>query len=54
MYIERYEAPRLVLITNKVAAANLRFGDGVAREVGMDFKNMQARKVDISLDLCAV
>ena len=29
----------------QVAAANLRFGEGVTREVGMDFKNMGARKV---------
>ena len=29
----------------QVAAANLRFGEGVTREVGMDFKNMNARKV---------
>lgn len=28
-----------------MAAANLRFGEGVTREVGMDFKNMGARKV---------
>lgn len=29
----------------QVAASNLRFGEGVTREVGMDFKNMRARKV---------
>lgn len=29
----------------EVAAANLRFGEGVTREVGMDLKNMGARKV---------
>ena len=29
----------------QVAAANLRFGDGVTAEVGMDLKNMKARKV---------
>jgi hydroxyacid-oxoacid transhydrogenase len=29
----------------QVAASNLRFGEGVTREVGMDFKNMKARKV---------
>jgi hypothetical protein len=29
----------------QVAAANLRFGDGATREVGMDFKNMNAKKV---------
>ena len=29
----------------QVAAAHLRFGEGVTREVGMDFKNMKARKV---------
>ncbi|CAG7848824.1 Hydroxyacid-oxoacid transhydrogenase, mitochondrial Short=HOT; AltName: Full=Alcohol dehydrogenase iron-containing protein 1; Short=ADHFe1; Flags: Precursor [Serendipita indica DSM 11827] len=34
----------------EVAAANLRFGDGVAREVGMDFKNMKARKVGLFTD----
>ncbi|PPR06973.1 hypothetical protein CVT26_004293 [Gymnopilus dilepis] len=28
-----------------VAASNLRFGDGVTAEVGMDLKNMNARKV---------
>ncbi|KIM25870.1 hypothetical protein M408DRAFT_330877 [Serendipita vermifera MAFF 305830] len=34
----------------EIAAANLRFGDGVAREVGMDFKNMKARKVGLFTD----
>lgn len=34
----------------EIAAANLRFGDGVAREVGMDFKNMKAKKVGIFTD----
>lgn len=37
-----------VLITSEwvqVAASNLRFGDGVTAEVGMDLKNMKARKV---------
>lgn len=29
----------------EVAAANLRFGEGVTREVGMDLKNMRATKV---------
>jgi hydroxyacid-oxoacid transhydrogenase len=29
----------------QVAASNLRFGSGVTAEVGMDFKNMKARKV---------
>lgn len=29
----------------EVAASNLRFGQGVAREVGMDFENMKAQKV---------
>lgn len=29
----------------EVAASNLRFGDGVTAEVGMDLKNMKARKV---------
>ena len=29
----------------QVAASNLRFGDGVTAEVGMDLKNMNARKV---------
>ena len=28
----------------QIAAANRRFGEGVTREVGMDFKNMKARK----------
>ncbi|KAI0036725.1 iron-containing alcohol dehydrogenase 1 [Vararia minispora EC-137] len=34
----------------EVAASNLRFGDGVTREVGMDFKNMKARKVGVFTD----
>ncbi|KAG9016146.1 hypothetical protein FRB93_011620 [Tulasnella sp. JGI-2019a] len=34
----------------EVAAANLRFGEGVTREVGMDFKNMKARKVGVFTD----
>lgn len=29
----------------EVAASNLRFGQGVVREVGMDFANMKATKV---------
>jgi hypothetical protein len=29
----------------EVAASNLRFGQGVVREVGMDFANMKAKKV---------
>lgn len=31
----------------QVAASNLRFGDGVSREVGMDLKNMKATKVRV-------
>ncbi|KAH8106149.1 alcohol dehydrogenase [Cristinia sonorae] len=34
----------------EVAAANLRFGEGVTREVGMDFTNMRARKVGVFTD----
>ncbi|EGN93042.1 hypothetical protein SERLA73DRAFT_98384 [Serpula lacrymans var. lacrymans S7.3] len=34
----------------EVAASNLRFGDGVTREVGMDLKNMKARKVGVFTD----
>jgi len=34
----------------EVAASNLRFGEGVTREVGMDFKNMRARKVGVFTD----
>ncbi|CCM04793.1 uncharacterized protein FIBRA_06986 [Fibroporia radiculosa] len=34
----------------EVAAANLRFGEGVTREVGMDLKNMKARKVGVFTD----
>jgi len=30
---------------HQVAASNLRFGEGVTAEVGMDLKNMKARKV---------
>lgn len=40
-----HSVPYPFLKTPKVAASNLRFGDGVTREVGMDFKNMKARKV---------
>ena len=29
----------------QVAASNLRFGDGVTAEVGMDLKNLKATKV---------
>jgi hypothetical protein len=32
----------------QVAASNLRFGDGVTREVGMDLKNMKATKVSFA------
>jgi len=34
----------------EVAASNLRFGDGVTREVGMDLKNMRATKVAVFTD----
>ncbi|KAF7760317.1 hypothetical protein Agabi119p4_10993 [Agaricus bisporus var. burnettii] len=34
----------------EVVASNLRFGDGVTSEVGMDFKNMKARKVGVFTD----
>lgn len=34
----------------EVAASNLRFGDGVTLEVGMDLKNMKARKVGVFTD----
>ncbi|PPQ77749.1 hypothetical protein CVT25_011184 [Psilocybe cyanescens] len=34
----------------EVAASNLRFGDGVTAEVGMDLKNMNARKVAVFTD----
>ncbi|KZS91227.1 alcohol dehydrogenase [Sistotremastrum niveocremeum HHB9708] len=34
----------------EIAAANLRFGDGVTKEVGMDLKNMKASKVALFTD----
>ncbi|KAK0467168.1 iron-containing alcohol dehydrogenase-domain containing protein [Desarmillaria tabescens] len=34
----------------EVAASNLRFGDGVTSEVGMDLRNMNARKVGVFTD----
>ncbi|KAH9999944.1 iron-containing alcohol dehydrogenase 1 [Russula vinacea] len=34
----------------EVAASNLRFGDGVTREVGMDLKNMKATNVAVFTD----
>lgn len=34
----------------EVAASNLRFGDGVTREVGMDLMNMKPRKVGVFTD----
>ncbi|KAJ7700088.1 iron-containing alcohol dehydrogenase 1 [Mycena rosella] len=34
----------------EVAASNLRFGDGVTREVGFDLSNMKARKVAVFTD----
>ncbi|KNZ46068.1 hypothetical protein VP01_758g5 [Puccinia sorghi] len=34
----------------EVSAAQLRFGEGVTREVGMDFQNMKARKVGVFTD----
>ncbi len=37
--------PDSLLNPCQVAASNLRFGDGVTAEVGMDLKNMKARKV---------
>ncbi|KAG6880053.1 hypothetical protein C0992_007370, partial [Termitomyces sp. T32_za158] len=38
------------LLLSEVAASNLRFGDGVTAEVGMDLKNMKARKVGVFTD----
>jgi hydroxyacid-oxoacid transhydrogenase len=40
-------SPYVAVVVNpiQVAASNLRFGDGVTREVGMDLKNMKATKV---------
>ncbi|KAJ7283654.1 alcohol dehydrogenase [Mycena rebaudengoi] len=35
----------------EVAASNLRFGDGVTREVGFDLSNMKARKVGVFADV---
>ncbi|GAA5842612.1 hypothetical protein JCM3766R1_004876 [Sporobolomyces carnicolor] len=34
----------------EVAASNLRYGEGVTREVGMDFANQKARKVGVFTD----
>lgn len=34
----------------EVSASNLRFGEGVTKEVGMDFKNMNATKVGVFTD----
>ncbi|CAH7690091.1 iron-containing alcohol dehydrogenase-domain containing protein [Phakopsora pachyrhizi] len=34
----------------EISAAQLRFGEGVTREVGMDFKNMKANKVGVFTD----
>ncbi|EGG04526.1 uncharacterized protein MELLADRAFT_44184 [Melampsora larici-populina 98AG31] len=34
----------------EVSAAQLRFGDGVTKEVGLDFKNMKATKVGVYTD----
>jgi len=34
----------------EVAASNLRFGDGVTQEVGLDLANMKARKVGVFTD----
>jgi hydroxyacid-oxoacid transhydrogenase len=33
-----------------MAASNIRFGEGVTKEVGMDFANMKARKVGVFTD----
>ncbi|UZJ57391.1 hypothetical protein CBS101457_006711 [Exobasidium rhododendri] len=34
----------------ELAASNIRFGEGVTKEVGMDFANMKARKVGVFTD----
>ncbi|KAJ1021983.1 hypothetical protein NDA18_005220 [Ustilago nuda] len=34
----------------ELAASNVRFGEGVTKEVGMDFANMKARKVGVFTD----
>jgi hydroxyacid-oxoacid transhydrogenase len=34
----------------EVAASNLRFGEGVTREVGFDFANLGAKKVGVYTD----
>jgi hydroxyacid-oxoacid transhydrogenase len=39
----------------EIAASNIRFGEGVTREVGMDFANMGAKKVGVYSDkTCAL
>ena len=40
-----YSLYAVLVNLSQVAASNLRFGDGVTREVGMDLKNMKATKV---------
>ncbi|KAK0541844.1 hypothetical protein OC861_006899 [Tilletia horrida] len=34
----------------ELAASSIRYGEGVTREVGMDFKNMKATKVGVFTD----
>lgn len=34
----------------QLAASNIRFGEGVTKEIGMDFANMKARKVGVFTD----
>lgn len=34
----------------ELAASNIRFGEGVTKEVGMDFQNLGARKVGVFTD----
>ncbi|KAH8830865.1 alcohol dehydrogenase [Flagelloscypha sp. PMI_526] len=43
-------ANQLRHLATPVAASNLRFGDGVTQEVGMDLKNMKATKVGVFTD----
>lgn len=43
-------APPLKEYAFELAASNIRYGNGVTREVGMDFKNIGAKKVAVFTD----
>lgn len=49
-YATPQDAAQLKEYAFEMAASSIRFGNGVTKEVGMDFKNMGARRVCVVTD----